>query len=162
MDSISFFVADIFKRKQSDTAFSAALKRADNENLEWKAWEYLYKYIPDLNNEVKRKSFSLIAASIAKSSMTENGTIRLGRAMKLVSGTTNDTEYSPRFMRLLSCESLDELIDILRQTLSLVRSKGISFDYVSLLYDLLGFSNPEKQNDIKAHWAMDFLKKVEV
>ena len=63
-------------------------------------------------------------------------------------------------MRVLSCTSVSELIDVLRPSLSFLDSKMIPLDYGEILSDILRFRYGEDAIiNVKAHWTADFLSK---
>ena len=66
-------------------------------------------------------------------------------------------------MRVLSCTSISELIDVLRPSLSFLDSKMIPLDYGEILSDVLRFKYGEDAIiDVKAHWTADFLSKEDM
>lgn len=155
------FAEYIFSRKEKDSGFRACLKQAASDSLEWKSWTIIQRFVPDLSNENERKAFVLIGSSIAKSHAKSNGNIGLGKAFAIASKKSGENdEFPPRFMRVLSCTSISELIDVLRPSLSFLDSKMIPLDYGEILSDVLRFKYGEDAIiDVKAHWTADFLSK---
>ena len=164
MNNIESFVNYIFDRKENDSAFRATMKQSAIESLEWKSWSIIEKFIGNLSDKYKRESFILIGSAIAKCQNKSNGTTKLGKAMAIASKDKgNNEEFPPRFMRILSCSSIDELIDVLRPTLSFLNSKGIQLDYSDILSDIMNFRFEEDaKNKVKAKWASEFLSKEEL
>ena len=155
------FVEYVFERKESDSSFRAALKSATAPNLEWKAWAIINNFTKDLSDKTERETYALIGSSIAKSHQKENGKTTLGRAIRIASKETNDeTTIPPRLLRLLSANSTDELLDVMRPTLSFLQSKEIPLDYDRILKDILSFRfGEESRTYVKSKWASEFLSK---
>lgn len=152
----SDFVEYIFRIISNDKGVRALLRRADNETYEWRSWPLIYPMMKDLDNDIKRRSYLLVAAAIAKSGLSHDGNISLGRAFRLLPDGS-DREFSPRFMRVLSAEAPGELLDILRPALTFMAGNGISLNYSSVLDDLVSFSFPGRRQNVKTRWAMQFL-----
>lgn len=78
-------------------------------------------------------------------------------ALKAAPGTNEET-VARRFAILLDCtlapESAGEMAFRLRQTVRLVLSKGVGIDWPQLLYDLRGWSLPDKR--VQKCWARHF------
>lgn len=147
------FVGYLFSLKGKDKGMLASFKRADNEAYEWKTWQVLRRFV-DLEHDDERRAFALVGACIAKSKQSANGTVGLGRAFRLAAGDGGDS-YSPRFMRVLSAESLDELLVILRPSLTyLINQCGI-LDFGGILADILFFKY--QRDSIRVRWAKDYL-----
>lgn len=163
MNNIESFVNYVFDRKENDSAFRAIMKQSVVESLEWKSWSTIEKFIDNLNDKYERDAFILIGSSIAKCQDKSNGSVSLGKAIAIASkDNENNKEFTPRFMRILSCSSIDELIDVLRPTLSFLNSKGIHLNYSDILSDILKFRfGEDSKNKIKAKWASEFLSKEE-
>ena len=159
----SSFVDYVFDRKESVSSFRAALKTATVSNLEWKAWGIINSFAKDLSDTYERETYALIGSSIAKSQRKNNGEISLGKAIKMASKDTGDeTIFPPRLLRLLSANSPEELLDVIRPTLSFLESKNISLNYKKILHDILQFRYGEDARmSIKSKWASEFLSKEE-
>ena len=166
------FVNFILSNMEKNRGMRAHLRRADNPTSEDGAWEYLAPFV-DLHDQPKRRAFALIAAALAKSKYEEtheqntnptkaprqDGTHSLGKAL---SGIYKPDEQDPakaRLRRILSCQSLDELCDVLRPVLSLIANKSrYTISYSRLLNDLLWF---EQSQRAKEQWAQDFFSSSE-
>ncbi len=158
------FVNYVFENKEKDSALRSALKNATKENLEWRAWPYIERFIGNINNTDKRHIFALVGESIAKSKNKSNGKLSFGRAMFVVQNPARDgkdTDYSPRMTRVLSFDDLDDLLDVFKQLLPFLDSHDISLDYASILDDLLMARFEENYEKLKAKWASDYFKKGE-
>jgi CRISPR system Cascade subunit CasB len=132
----------------------AKLRRLDNPNTEYQGWDFLSEFI-DLTSS-DRPIFSLIAASIAKDSISQDGNLNIGGSIAVCyqkEGAQNSEQASRKLRRLLACKDQQELCQILRSILSLIRSKCTGkLSYTRLLEDLIWFS-PEKT---PARWAQGF------
>lgn len=160
------YVNEIFKRKEDDVAFRANMRHASSENLEWKAWNLIGRFsFIDLKDTSERKTYILIGSSISNSKQKNNGCVKLGEALSLAtkeekkSQEKNKYKLPARFARVLSCSSLDELINVLRSTLTLISSKEIELDYADLLTDILNFQYEDSILEIKAKWVSNYLSK---
>ncbi|MGN1189869.1 MAG: type I-E CRISPR-associated protein Cse2/CasB [Candidatus Ornithospirochaeta sp.] len=155
------FVDYVFERKESDSSFRANLKSAIVSNLEWKAWRIIDLFANDLSDNNEREAYALVGSSIAKSQRKTNGTIKLGKAIREASKDTGDeTNFPPRLLRLLSANSTEELLDVMRPTLSFLESKNIALDYKQILHDILQFRYGEDARmNVKTRWASEFLAK---
>lgn len=153
MKNSDAFLYYIEARIQTDKGFCADCKRADNEAFEWKLWPVINRFV-DIRDEDKRKSYALIASSLAKSNTKKIGSLSLGKAFKILNKAESQ-EFSPRFMRVLSADSVDELIEILRPSLGYISSENLCLDYKSILDQLLRFSVDAER--VKVRWASDYL-----
>ncbi len=156
------FVNYIFKNKENDSAFRAAMKNAAKENLEWKAWPYIERFIGDITNKDKRHIYAIVGEAVAKSHRNSNGTLSFGRAMRTVENDEGgEDSYSPRMARILSYDDLDDLLDVFKQVLAFLDSRDVNLDYSSVLDDLLKAKFENNREQLKARWASDYLRKGE-
>ena len=66
-----------------------------------------------------------------------------------------------RFIALLGADA-ENILDYLRQAVSLLASEGIGLDYARLLNDLSIWMNPNADLDrLRQHWARDFYRATE-
>ena len=72
------FVEHVLNRMKNDSAFGAALRRADNPATESQAWEYLASWC-DLDKDWDRRPFETVAAAIAVAKPTVDGFLELAR-----------------------------------------------------------------------------------
>lgn len=140
----------------SNTAKTAALRRADNPSLEYQSWEILNRFGVDLTNPQERIIFSLIAAAAAKGKVEEDGTLGIGAALaNCYDGKCGNDQAIAKLRRLIACNSIEELNSVLRPLLQLVLShNGTILNYGKLLDELLQFQ--WKPLEIKANWAQNF------
>lgn len=151
------FVDYLFSLKGKDKGLMASFKRADNEAHEWKTWQVLGRFV-DLERDDERRAFALVGACIAKSKQSANGTVGLGRAFRIATGDDGGN-YSPRFMRVLSAENLDELLVILRPSLTYLTDQCGILDFDGILVDILAFKY--RRDSIRGRWAKDYLANGE-
>lgn len=152
-------VENAFKRKQEDSAFRSALKKADNPDTAYMCWEYLAGYGVNIQFENRRLPFETVLSAVAKSSITANGCLKLGEA--ILAAFDNDRENAParaRLRRILACDSIEELCQVLKSVLQFIGSKGIALDYAKLLKELRWFENNPEQT--KAMWAQSFFGSI--
>lgn len=158
----SAFVEFVLRRLSQDTAFGAALKRADNPSTEYQAWEYLAGWC-DLEKDWERRPFEVVASALAKAKPTTDGSLGLGRSIAACYKTDkedgNKTDAAKaKLRRVLACDTVAEVCSILRPILSLIESRGVPLNYSELLDDLLWF----KAERTKVRWASDFYGRKEV
>ena len=147
-------VQKIFLRLKTDSAFRAALKRADNPATEYKSWEYLADFGVNLENKNERLLYTTIFAAIAKSGRESDGNLEFGKA--LCAAYDWDKESAParsKLRRVIACGDLAELCAVLRSILQFISSKNVSICYQKLLDDLRFFGSGEKA---KSKWAAQF------
>lgn len=147
------FVEYVLGRMKNDSAFGAALRRADNPATESQAWEYLASWC-DLDKDWDRRPFETVAAAIAGAKPGVDGFFGIGKAIAecYEDGNKSDAAKS-KLRRLLACNSVKEACVILRPLLSLIASRGVRLNYGQLLNELIYFGDGEKA---KEKWAMDF------
>lgn len=147
------FVEYVLGRMKNDSAFGAALRRADNPATESQAWEYLASWC-DLDKDWDRRPFETVAAAIAGAKPDIDGSFGIGKAIAACyeDGNTSDAAKS-KLRRLLACNSVKEACVILRPLLSLIASRGVRLNYGQLLNELIYFGDGEKA---KVKWAVDF------
>lgn len=154
------YVNYVFRNRDKDASFRAAMRNATKENLEWKAWPYIERFVGDINNKSRRDVYAVVGEAIAKSSKNSNGTLSFGRAMRAVENDDGrESQYSPRMARILSFDDLNDLIDVSKQTLMFLDSRDVNLDYAAVLDDLLQARFEDNHERLKARWASDYLRK---
>ena len=151
----SSLVAKVFARCKNDKGFAATQKRADNPDTAYQAWEILANYGVPLDKESKRLPFALVLAAIASSSKELDGKLGLGAALANVyqdDGGRDSDAAKAKLRRILACDDVVEVCQVLRPILQLICSRGVGISFEKLLNDLKYF-NPEKT---LASWAQDF------
>jgi CRISPR system Cascade subunit CasB len=153
------FVQFIIELIQNDNGAAAALKRADNPNLEYQSWEYLARkpYV-DIDKDFVRLPYATIACALAKAKAEQNGKTKIGAAIARCYEEGHDSDQATaKLRRLLACDSIEEACQVLRPLFSLINSKaGIHLDYADLLKDLRWFYKNNQQT--KAKWAQNFYR----
>lgn len=158
------FVNNVIENCQKDPGLAASLRRADNPATEYQSWGFLVEHGVDIERAEEYLPFVIVAAAIARTKAKKNGSVPLGRALaQCYSGHRNsDAKSDPakaRLLRLLACESLNELCRLLRPVMTLIESRGVALDYVHLLKQLRRFSRYTQQ--VKAQWAQEFYRRGE-
>lgn len=150
------FVQSIIGRIKKDKACLAVFRRADNPSTEYQCWEYLAALNIDLGSSSERLPFATIAAAVAKEEPEENGSAGIGYAIAACYPEGKESlQAQAKLRRLLACDTLEEICQILRSHFSLIRSKSRSkLDFSRLLQQLLVFSN--NNQTVKSQWAKDF------
>jgi CRISPR system Cascade subunit CasB len=144
--------------KKNGTAAAAALKRADNQNLEYQSWEYLARLNVDIEDPNEHLPYATIACAMAKAKAEQNGKTKIGAAIaKCYEEGSESDQATAKLRRLLACDSIEEICQVLRPLFSLINSKaGIQLDYADLLKDLRWFYKNSQQT--KAKWAQNFYR----
>jgi len=152
------FVAHILNRMARDTAFGAALRRADNPATEYQSWEYLASWGCDLEDDLERKCYATVAAGIARAKKSTDAPVSIGKAIaqSYKPDGNQDDSAKRKLRRLLACDTGIEACQWLRSILRLAESRGVRMNYGQLLDDLLYFG-PR----VKERWAMDFYGRKE-
>lgn len=153
------FINFVISRSQKDSTFRAAFKKASNPDTEYEAFEYLCDFGFDIENVYERKPVLLIGSAIAKSKITKDGNLSLGKAILKAYDNNKEGPAKTRLRRLLACENIEEVCFILRHILSLITSKQVSISYYDLLNDILFWNYPDKIERTKTKWAKDFYSK---
>ncbi|MDD3694478.1 MAG: type I-E CRISPR-associated protein Cse2/CasB [Lentisphaeria bacterium] len=151
------FVEYALARVQEDSAFRAALRRADNPNTESAAWQYVLPFC-DLNNSIERRAFCLIGAAIAKEMPSEDGTLSLGAALRSVCEGESEEELNreaSRLRRLLACNSRGELLQQLGHQIRFLQSRRAALSYSRTLADMLYWNERTR-----IAWTRDFFVKA--
>jgi CRISPR system Cascade subunit CasB len=150
------FVDFILKRIPRDTAFGAALRRADNPTTEYQSWEYFATWC-DLDDTRERTCFATVAAGLARSKQSIDSPASIGSVIARCYKDGNKDESAKRKLRrLLACDSSSEACLWVRPQLSLAESRSVRLNFARLLDDLLYFG-PK----VKERWAMDFYGRKE-
>lgn len=147
------FVAAVIRRCADETAFRAAMRRAVNPSTASFAWEHLVAWC-DISKERERLPFALIGAAVADALPEADGNANLGELLRKCcpSAKEEDMEREKRRLRrILSCDSVAELCNVLRPTLKYLQSKSVQIGYARLLSDILYFSDK-----VKLRWAESF------
>jgi CRISPR system Cascade subunit CasB len=152
----SAFVDYTIKQIASSNGIAANLRKSDNPATEHYSWDFLVKFNVPLEYDDKRIPYTLVAAAIARDKASKNGHLGLGKALAL--SYPDGSESKPaqaKLRRLLACNDIVELGSILRQTLSLIRSRvDQPLDYSVLLGQLLRYSF--SRDKVNLQWAQQF------
>ena len=150
-DKCSAFVDYLFAHCERDKGFAARLRRADTPATEYQSWEVLAKFSVNLDFPSERLPHALIAAAVAKSRATGNGSVLLGQAIALAfSDGAKSDQANMRLRRLLACNDVDEACRILRPLITLIQSRvSAPIDFSALLADLVWVNRDPQRT--KAH-----------
>ena len=142
--------------EKQDKAKAALLRRADNPDTEYQCWELFLSFGVDIERPSRVIPYALVGAAIARARISSSGNLSFGEALArcFQQGEQGDA-IRARFRRVLACESLEELRQILRPILSwLLRQISDGLDLVKLIHDLEKFSHSAEE--VKRRWAKDF------
>jgi CRISPR system Cascade subunit CasB len=148
------FVDAILPRLKEDTAFAAALKRADNRATEYQAWEHLVRYGCDIEQPRERAAFTTVAAAAARHGPERDGTLDVAASIaRCFEGGNLADPARAKIRRLLACADTEEACRIIRPCLSLVAAKSVPISYGRLLDQLLYFNER-----VRLSWAQSFYR----
>jgi len=150
------FVVFVLRRLVNDTAFGAALRRADNPATEYQSWEYLASWC-DLEDVFERACYATVAAGLARVKKSLNTPSSIGSIIARCYDDGNQDDSAKRKLRrLLACDTSLEACQWVRPLLRLAESRGVRINFGRLLDDLLHFGTK-----VKERWAMDFYGRRE-
>lgn len=157
-DKYKAFVDYVISYCERDKGFAARLRRADNPATEYQSWESLAKFNVNLDYSSERLPHAMIAAAVAKSRATGNGSIPLGQAIALAfEDGVHSEQANMRLRRLLACHDVEEACRILRPLITLIQSRvSAPIDFIALLKDLVWFNRDPQRT--KARWAQQFYR----
>lgn len=153
------FVARSIVRVKADSACRAALRRADNPATDSYAWEYLLPFCR-LEIPAQRFAYGLVGAAIARAMPEKDGVLDVGAALRnCCPGGSEDEQKTEltRLRRLLACDSVPELVAILRRVIRYLQSKDQALSYRQLLNDVLYWND-----DTCIRWAQSFFRAAPV
>ncbi len=156
------FVDYAIKRMQNDTGYAAKLRKADNPDTAYQAWDILLNFAVDITKENEMRAFSLVGAALSRSKASKDGTQNLGKALRYTLEDTSNIEDSSvalRLQRILACTNQEELCLVLRPTLNFILSKTDTnrLNFAQLLKEVHWFGYDEEQTQrVKLRWAQDF------
>jgi len=152
----SAFVTFVLKRLANDTAFGAALRRADNPATEYQSWEYLAAWC-NLDDAVERTCYATVAAGLGHAKQSTDGPSTIGAAIaRCYKDGNQDDSAKRKLRRLLACDSSTEACQWVRPLLRLAESRRVRVNFGRLLDDLLYFG-PR----VRERWATDFYGRKE-
>lgn len=83
--------------------------------------------------------------------------IGLGSAIRRLVKNNDDRErVKRRFDRIITADSIEELLNHLRSMIQMLRADGIALDYAKLANDLRWFQHPDYRDRIRLQWGRDF------
>ena len=138
-----------------DTGFLARLKRADNPDLGYQAWDILLGFNVDIEKKSRCLPFCLIGAAFCRQKNLNDGQFGLGEALRSCFPDDAD-QGSLRLRRLLACQTTEEACRMLRPLLALVASKATKPLCLAGLLDELLYFESSRQDAIRMRWARDF------
>lgn len=152
----SSFIDYVITRSKIDKKFSSEIRRSSNPAFEVGGWETLARFNVDLNFKHTRRAYLIVASAAVTSKVDSDGNVGLGKAIALsYADKQNDDQAKARLLRLLSCDSLEDVNGVIRPLLTFVQSRKVkNLNYTKILQQLTSFQfDPEK---VKAQWATDF------
>ena len=137
-------------RDQEDRRALAVLRRGANRQpgTAMDMFSLVIPWVPE-NRHAEDSAFLVAALFALHPDPKGQGT--LGNAFARISGESDSIEQ--RFNALLNCHR-DDLPYLLRQAVSLLRSKDIPVDWRRLLRDILGWEHDDRY--VQRAWARDF------
>jgi len=128
----------------NDRGFAARLRRADNPDTEDQSWGVLTGLGVDINRETDSLPHALVGAALSRLKSNADGDLDLGQALHdcFEKGDQGET----RLRRVLACDSLGEVVTVLRPILRLIGARDVPLAYAYLLDDL-----PPLSHSLGAH-----------
>jgi len=148
-DDAQRFVSTVLSRCREDKAFAAKLRRADNPDTEDQAWGVLTGLGVNIEKDAVYLPHALVGAALARLKTDADGTLELGAAVRAC--FEDGEQGEPRLRRILACDTLNEVVGVLRPLLHLIGTRKVSLAYGGLLQDLLQFT--WRRQRILRHWA---------
>lgn len=146
------FVATVLSRCRDDRGFAAKLRRADNPDTEDQSWGVLTGLGVDINRETDSLPHALVGAALSRLKSNADGDLDLGQALHDCFEKGDQGEA--RLRRVLACDSLGEVVTVLRPILRLIGAQDVPLAYADLLDDLLHF--PIRWERMRRRWASRF------
>lgn len=166
-DRYQEFITYVIQRCEKDKGYAAKLRKADNPNTAYQAWDILLNFGIDITKDYDMNAFSLVGATLSKNKITKNGNNNLGGALKSVLDTGISPEESSmaiRLRRVLACSTQEELCAVLRPILNLIFSKTKEQNplcFAQLLKEVHYFGRDDEQTQrVKLKWASSFYNKT--
>lgn len=161
MKKEQIFIDAVYKAI-SDKGQKAKFKRADTEALNHQCWSFLLAHGVDIESNNDREIASLVVASIARSKTEKNGKKPFASALAACypDGSASDSAVM-KMRRICSCDSIPELLGVLRPVLRLIESRVGNIDYVDLYEGLLRFRFEDSRRNIQARWMKAFYSRIE-
>lgn len=155
------FVAAVFSAIE-DKGLRAAFRRADSSRLNFHCVEFLLKHGMPADDVNERTAAFTVMAAIARSNVTQNGSIHFARAIALCYPDKNSDAAISKIRKVCSCESVQELASTLRRLLALISSKNIPVDYALIYKDLLLYRYENKRDNLRVKWMKMFYSPEEL
>lgn len=150
------FVDEVYKAV-TNKAQKAMFRRADVDALNHQSWAFLLRNGIDIESADERDAASLIVASIARSKGCKNGSKSFPQALAACYPDGNSSDAAAMKMRrVCSCDSVQELVDVLRPVLRLIDSRTGGVDYAELYWGLRRYKIDARRQEIQARWMKAF------
>jgi CRISPR type I-E-associated protein CasB/Cse2 len=139
----------------NDRGKMAALRRGASEATKRQAWPV----IAGLGEDVGNLAACTVGAFFAEHPEDENKSWSLGEtcrriALAGVTGYDIPDSFEKRFLRLLSCDTAEEVAGQLKAWIRFAKARGIRVNYEQMFWDLDGWHR--RADDIKLQWARGF------
>jgi len=138
-------------KKRDDTGALATLRRGLGKRRGTAA---MYPYIFGCNPQRgEEEAYFLTASVFAYHQRHTDESVSIGKAVKRLALSESSESLTKRFIRLLNADT-EELPELLRGMVSLLKSREIAFNYHMLVKDVKWWNDITKES-----WARDFWMK---
>lgn len=148
------FVTAILERCREDRGFAARLRRADNPDTEHYAYGVLASFNIALEDDRERRPHAVIAASLSRSRLGQDGSLGLGEALRRC--VESEEQGEARLRRMLACRSVEEICRMLRPLLTFIAARDAPLCHARLLEDMLSFRSEEARRRVCLRWAQEY------
>ncbi len=159
------FVSQVLERCAEDRGFAAGLRKGDSPGAEGGAFRLLSSLGAVPGSREQQAAFAFVGASLSRAKTLRDGTLGLGEALRSSRpsegpfGVNGEGSCHPRehlMRRLVACRSQEDLCQVLRPLLSMLRKGGIQVCHAGLLKDILAFSHEIARKKVLQRWAVEF------
>lgn len=160
------FVAHLQRLKESDRGALATLRHslAFEPGSYPKAFPYVERFVGSALHERDARRLALYAVAGLFARHPDHKAQSFASAFGELMRSRNSESIEKRFIALLGADA-ENIVDYLRQAVSLLAAEGIGCDYARLLDDLSCWMNPiidaPERNRVRRHWARDFYRAVQ-
>ena len=157
------FIDHLSALRERDTGAMAALRHSltFEPGMYPRAFPYVERFVAAdrLAHDARRLALYAVAGLFARHPEQQNRTFATAFGELLCKRESQSIEQ--RFIALLEADS-DNILDYLRQAISLLAAEDIGLNYVRLLDDLTVWMNPNADLDrLRQRWAREFYRAAE-
>lgn len=159
-DHAEQFIVHLLALKERDRGALAALRHslAFEPGAYPKAFPYVERFAGNAAHERDARRLALYAVAGLFARHPQQASQSLASALGELQHRRGSTSIEGRFIALLGADS-ENIVDYLRQAISLLAADGIGCDYAQLLKDLSQWMNPATDpSRLRQRWARDYYR----